>query len=385
MAYYSGTFSCGHEGRVDIIGPGKDREWKRERAFSGLCPECYRKFKAEQREAANEKAAEESKEMSLPELTGTEKQVAWANTIRVEYLNKILEVINDSCSDNFEDNDKSEKDEYRAKRIAPIDFLIQNHTDARFWIDNRQGSYRSIELIAKEEYEKHNEEVENLGQTLEESVKEETVTVEPEEKSHEGIVKLIIKNNSVRAIYPKDSEFMSLVKAKGLQWGGITWGIKITEYTGTAEDIIAELGNDFLNNGFAVQFPNKQCKDKAVSGDFEPLNDKWIKWSEKRQKLAIEWPGYNDEMYQMAKRLPDAQWRGWMTVPVEYYKEVLDFADINGFSISKKANAKIEEYKAKEAGFEKVNAVKIEQPEDVDKLKEILEKSGAIEDLIDED
>jgi len=181
MAYYSGTFSCGHEGRVDIIGPGKDREWKRERAFSGLCPECYRKFKAEQREAANEKAAEESKEMSLPELTGTEKQVAWANTIRVEYLNKILEVINDSCSDNFEDNDKSEKDEYRAKRIAPIDFLIQNHTDARFWIDNRQGSYRSIELIAKEEYEKHNEEVENLGQTLEESVKEETVTVDMKE------------------------------------------------------------------------------------------------------------------------------------------------------------------------------------------------------------
>ncbi|WP_333813518.1 hypothetical protein [Muricomes intestini] len=320
--------------------------------------------------------------MSLPELTGTEKQVTWANTIRVEFINKIHDVIEESCFDNFDEEEQ--RAEYRANRTAPIDYLIKRHTDARFWIDNR-GSYRSIELIAKEEYKKHVEEVENLGQTLEESVKDETVTVEPEEKMHGGVVKLVIKKGTVRAIYPKDADFMKIVKSKGLKWGGITWGIEIIEYTGTAEDIIAELGNDFLNNGFAVQFPNKQCKDKAVSGDFEPLNDKWIKWSEKRQKLAIEWPGYNDEMYQMAKRLPDAQWRGWMTVPVEYYKEVLDFADINGFSISKKANAKIEEYKAKEAGFEKVNAVKIEQPEDVDKLKEILEKSGAIEDLIDED
>lgn len=31
---YSGTFSCGHEGKVNIIGKAKDREWKIERAFS---------------------------------------------------------------------------------------------------------------------------------------------------------------------------------------------------------------------------------------------------------------------------------------------------------------------------------------------------------------
>ena len=31
---YSGTFSCGHEGKVNIIGKAKDREWKIERKFS---------------------------------------------------------------------------------------------------------------------------------------------------------------------------------------------------------------------------------------------------------------------------------------------------------------------------------------------------------------
>ena len=28
MAWYNGTFSCGHEGKVNIIGKAKDREWK---------------------------------------------------------------------------------------------------------------------------------------------------------------------------------------------------------------------------------------------------------------------------------------------------------------------------------------------------------------------
>lgn len=43
MAWYHGTYSCGHEGRINLIGPTKDREWKKEREFSGLCPECYKK------------------------------------------------------------------------------------------------------------------------------------------------------------------------------------------------------------------------------------------------------------------------------------------------------------------------------------------------------
>ena len=29
MAWYEGTFACGHEGRVNIIGPQKDRGYSR--------------------------------------------------------------------------------------------------------------------------------------------------------------------------------------------------------------------------------------------------------------------------------------------------------------------------------------------------------------------
>ena len=40
---YDGIYSCGHEGVIDIIGPTKDREWKKEHEFSQLCPECRKK------------------------------------------------------------------------------------------------------------------------------------------------------------------------------------------------------------------------------------------------------------------------------------------------------------------------------------------------------
>ena len=43
MAWYNGTFSCGHEGRVNIIGKMSERQWKIDKYFSGVCEECKKK------------------------------------------------------------------------------------------------------------------------------------------------------------------------------------------------------------------------------------------------------------------------------------------------------------------------------------------------------
>ena len=91
MAKYIGVYSCGHEGVVNIIGPHKDREWKRERIFSNMCPECYKEYIQKQREEVNKKASEQSEEMELSKLEGTEKQIAWANTLRLDFINKVSE------------------------------------------------------------------------------------------------------------------------------------------------------------------------------------------------------------------------------------------------------------------------------------------------------
>lgn len=47
MAWYNGTFSCGHEGWVNIIGKMSERQWKIDKYFSGVCEECKKKEREE--------------------------------------------------------------------------------------------------------------------------------------------------------------------------------------------------------------------------------------------------------------------------------------------------------------------------------------------------
>ena len=122
MAWYNGTFSCGHEGRVNVIGKIKDRQWKIDRAFNNMCPECYQKWLQEEHERKNKEALEEAKEMDLPELTGTEKQVAWANTLRKNFIDTVEKRI-----ENLKEKSKPKK----AKRYSAIPGIHVTAEDGR--------------------------------------------------------------------------------------------------------------------------------------------------------------------------------------------------------------------------------------------------------------
>jgi hypothetical protein len=88
MAKYDVRFSCGHTEIKDLVGKVVDRERKIEWMESqGLCSECYR---AEQ----TQKTTQQSKSAGLPELEGSEKQVAWANKIRLQMIGIVQDTIN---------------------------------------------------------------------------------------------------------------------------------------------------------------------------------------------------------------------------------------------------------------------------------------------------
>lgn len=415
MAWYEGVFSCGHEGKVDIIGPGNDREWKKERAFDKLCPECYKKWLEEERQKANLESAEKSSEMELPELIGTEKQVAWANTLRMKVIenyeqqqgefDKRISKAKDLLKKNEEQGipnkyslsdlklyvrgkDGTNMITTKEELSDAMDYILKSKTKAEFWIDNRYNSGEFWHFI--EEYRKYVAENDVPEDVKQEEFKiKESLTVAPEaENLKSGVVEIAYKDNVLYARYVKDDDFIGIVKGLNYKWEGV-WCKKITEYTGAVADRAAELGNILLANGFTVQFPDSESKERAISADFEPENDRWVKYNSELKKLAIIWRRKSDTLYENAKKLPGAKWNGGsMKVSIEFYKEVEDFAETMGFSISEKAREEIENYKRTESGFEKasVAAQNVEKElSDEERIAKSLKSDGTIiEDLIDD-
>lgn len=390
MAWYYGTYSCGHDGRTNIVGPTKNRERKAEWHFSGLCPECYEKKQKEERKAANKEAAEKSAEMELPELSGTEKQVAWANTLRLKAINNLyLEL--EKLDKIFQENGiiSITKENISIKEMSEaIDYFVNTYKNAKFWIETRNES-RSIHEIVTE-YRNHL--ATKIPDEIEEELREEKekLTVIPEENKKSGIVEIKYSTSSLilSAEYVKDEDFQAIMKRLNFKWEG-QWQRKITEFTGLITDRAAELGNTLLLAGFTVSFPTEEIKEKAISGKFAQENFRWIV-RDSEKSLGIRWSERNDILYRSAKKLPGASWKnGKMIVSVKYYHEIEDFADTLGFSFSKNAKAVIASYKKKESRYERkeVNApLDLIKKSDKERIEEKrLKQNGTIlQDLLDE-
>ena len=70
------TYSCGHEGKIEVYGKADKRNYVISMKERDLCPECYKKEQ-------QEKTSKETKETGFPDLNGSEKQISWANQIRL--------------------------------------------------------------------------------------------------------------------------------------------------------------------------------------------------------------------------------------------------------------------------------------------------------------
>ena len=70
------TYRCGHEGEIEVYGKVDKRNYIVSMKERDLCPECYKKEQ-------QKKISKETKEIGFPELNGSEKQISWANQIRL--------------------------------------------------------------------------------------------------------------------------------------------------------------------------------------------------------------------------------------------------------------------------------------------------------------
>lgn len=141
MAWTTVTYMCGHTGREQLNGSGYEREryaiWIGEHR---ICPDC----EEAKREAEQAEAVKVAKEKNWPDLLGSEKQIAWAATIRTQVIN------GDKDSYCFIYKDKVYKLKREAVSGIVESVLVEEKIDSRFWIDNRNNIEATRQEAVKE-------------------------------------------------------------------------------------------------------------------------------------------------------------------------------------------------------------------------------------------
>lgn len=380
MAWYYGTHTCGHEGEINVIGPGKHREWKIDAHFGRLCPDCRRRQEQEYAERLN-------KEWELPGLEGSEKQVAWANSIRAKkakLMQNELETTDDRISIEWDYKNIKTTDDIN----SCFEYILINKTDARYWIDRRNMPYTEmLEEVTKDALYSDSESELELEAKEEKKQQEREYTVLPNNRVTDAVAVISFDDNYVEVEFERNSDFREIVKGLGYSWNGESWEKEIKETTGTVKERVAEVGNSLLNNGFPVSIMDENVRNMAIKGNFEPECRRWIYIRPKTRSLAIHWSGYSDDLYLESRTLPGAKWiDGGMVVDIAHYKEVQDFAEFNGFKFTKAAKLAIKEHidELKSIDSVEVAALKTKNMM-VSGLSELLDSStNVLDDLRDD-
>ncbi len=355
--------------------------WRqREGTEYGLCYDCYKKLKEEEKAKASAEAAEKAAKEGLPKLEGTEKQVAWAETIRQELF---------SCFEKI-----GEENTYgiRKNKILYDRFIeaVRNETRAKWFIDNRD-SFHFIFITSFIEFMEEyltavtprliSEKEENDPQAVDAKAE---ATVTPEKATTTAVAEIKVSDDKIIAVFEKNDTFIQTVKSLQYRWNGSVWERKINELTGLAADRAAELGNKLLNAGIPIMIMDEQIRNAAIQGEYEPECNRWVLKVKNEDKLKIKWWEKNDRLYQIARKLPGSKWDKGVIVNIAHYKDVEEFANLYGFKFSQKAQAAIEAERERIASVAVVKPVQVEKQEQRDGLKEILNSSSdVIDDLKD--
>jgi hypothetical protein len=134
---YTVKHACGHSQVHNLVGPGKERERKIAWLQGQVCVDCW---KAGQRKAAELTTAQ----YDLPALKGTEKQVAWANQIRADFLKSQITRI---------ENDPRTVD-YRPTMVQALVEAVSSVVESARWIDNRYNLTSMIAPLYEQAYQR---------------------------------------------------------------------------------------------------------------------------------------------------------------------------------------------------------------------------------------
>ena len=346
-------------------GNSRDRQWRADH-FKHECDECKQKRIA----LENAKNAEKNREEGLPALTGSEKQIAWAETIRATFIEGASTLVQrlEKFYPLFNEEKKvSDKTEIKVARKVlrqlkmrydiDVDFVLAENleslhykigklfenTSASFWIDRRgRELFELLEDIADEDIE--------LQKKVEAQLQKEAeleATVRPEIVLSETVAYIFAESEEKICIeFPeKREDFRTLVKAHGFRWGKGRWYRNLSVITGTKEDRMAEMGNLLLREGFVVRIFDEEIRQRAIEGIYEPEHTRWIQYY--KGKFSIRWKRGSEDFYAEARKIPTSKWDNpTVDVKAEQFEAVEDFAREYDFRFTPKALELLEEARA---------------------------------------
>lgn len=336
---YEITYACGHTGEVEFYGKERDCEWRAEQEAKKICPDCVEKKKEE--ETAQAKAW--AKEKGLPDLEGTERQIAWAEVIR----RRLFEDLEECKKKDQEEIEKlktnpSEKlrKEWIENEIDSLNIRLQAADEikekwekqslSRFWIDGRNtsanweimGLCRPIRKRREEDLESK---VYENGATEDEEIR---IYISPE-------------RNEVKILSEYNEKKVAILKRMGFKFFDFKkcWYRYPSPAMPTVSDIAATAANELVKAGFVVRVFDQDVMSLLDTESFRPFNPRELIGDDHQFIMRLD-----DEIKEMALSLPGAkEIKGRIRIPAKYRAEVDDFAHVYGFAISEAAQALIDE------------------------------------------
>lgn len=405
---YEITHSCGHTKVHDIIGKRDKREWRIGRLESEICADCL----AEEHAKENARNAQKNAEAGLPELTGTPKQIAWAETIRQKchqdfacfdlfvkhgsafremqdipvseraLCDVFLESIKDhlkSCEETIakESVQWIKSDSTRQAFLQKvIEMVWAEKNESSFWINYRTSINKEFgraigqkitRIVADSPYDDDEEQRILMREAMIEA------TIYPSEPTDKLVIEVKANGDSITLVGQPSQALYRELGDIGFAYRKVdTYHLNCQENHGNIDDLSAELVAKFLEKGYPVRCFDDNIKQKALAGDYEPYNKRWISQT-KRDDRYIIIPHFGDDMlYHKIRAIRGCKWDDVCIVPIECYEDILGFAKINNYRFTKKIQALLD----KEIELAEKQVLATKAPKGF-KAKEYIEKESS--------
>jgi hypothetical protein len=284
-----------------------------------ICADCTKRHLDEE----NAKAAEANRADELPALTGSEAQIAWAETIRRAVI----------------DAAQTEADKQFSPDTEVFIVVLRRQAAAHWWIDVRGCTSGEIARLLEAQ----------IRAELAPAPPPSTVKVAAEaaallkpavEPKSSQIAEVSYMAPALCVAFPEvRDDFRKLMHTLNFKWEREPrrWEHHLDFRSGEPVDRVAEVAHRLIGAGFMVRIHDEDARTKAVAGDFEPEQTRWVamtKGGAYDQWLRITW-SKEDRCYEAARRINGARYaNGGVCCPVESIEEVMDFAERYGFAVS---------------------------------------------------